>query len=200
MKRARIAGTILFAGLASLAAPVAAQQPPSKPPASCAVGLATSDRRALAWSDYEFGQTEGLPMALQARGCYSEAAAASRDYLAFGPLLTTRQQAITTLHMGRNLALAGREAEAAVAIAASRRSDQAADGLDWNRYVQGVYAFLVKDAATLDAAVTTLGASPSEGDRTNAANLRQLQLCFTRSYLAAMNEAACMVPGDVAAH
>lgn len=199
MKRVLIVALAACAGWASPGGPVAAQPAPA-PASACIVDLKASDRRALDWQTYEFAQTPGLPMALAARGCYAQAAEASRDYLAHGPLLTTRQQAITTLHMGRNLAFAGREQEAAIAVAASRRSDQAAGGLDWNRYVQGVYAFLVKDAATLDAAVTALGASQSEGDRTNGANLSQLKTCFTRPYLAAMQDPACIREGRGPAH
>ena len=194
-----ILAVAVLAGL-ELAAPCSAQEPLSIPAQSCNAGSTADARRALAWSDYEFGRSEGLPMELQARGCFIQAAEASRDYLAFGPKLDVRQQAITTFHMGRNLALAGREAEAAIAVAASRRSDQAAGGLDWNRYVQGVYAFLVKDAAVLEQAVSSLTASTAEGDRTNAANLRRLKQCFTRSYLAAMNDPACMVGAAAASH
>jgi hypothetical protein len=106
-------------------------------------------------------------------------------------LLATRQQAISTFHMGRNLAFSGQEPEAAVAVSASRRSDQAPNGLDWNTYVQGVYAFLVKDAVALTSALSKLGASAGEGDRTNAANLQKLQTCFNRPYLSAMSDPDC---------
>lgn len=147
--------------------------------------------RSLAWSDFEFGTTDGRPMALAGRRCFPEAALASRDYLIYGPLLTTRQQAISTFHMGRNLAFAGREQEAAVAVSAARRSDQTPTGLDWNTYVQGVYAFLVKDPNGLAGALSKLEASAGEGDRNNAANLRQLQTCFSRPYLNAMSDSDC---------
>lgn len=147
--------------------------------------------RSLAWSDFEFGTTDGRPMALAGRRCFREAALASRDYLTYGPLLSTRQQAISTFHMGRNLAFSGRELEAAVAVSTARRSDQTGTGLDWNTYIQGVYAFLVKDLSGLVGALSKLEVSANEGDRTNAANLRQLQTCFSRPYLNAMSDPDC---------
>lgn len=187
--------------LTTVLAPVSGQARQADVPAgaaSCgAAGDGVVDHRALAWSDYEFGQIRGLPMELAGRKCFAEAAEVSRDYLAFGPLLTTRQQAITTFHMGRNLAFAGREAEAAVAVAAARRSDQMAGQLDWNSYVRGVYAFLVKDPETLDSVLHTLAGSQGEGDRINAANLARLKTCFTRSYLDAMTDEACAAGGTL---
>lgn len=175
------------------ATPVRAQQVDAAPTtASCdAADGSFAANRGLAWPDYEFGETADLPMEFAGRKCFAKAAAASRDYLAFGPLLSTRQQAITTFHMGRNLAFAGLEAEAAVAVASSRRSDQVAGQLDWNTYVQGVYAYLVKDEQALDAALSSLILSASESDRTNAANLSRLKTCFQRSYLEAMTDSTC---------
>lgn len=71
-----------------------------------------------AWSDFEFStEIEGGPMWLAGRGCYARAGEAAREYLARGPLLSVREQAITQLHLGRNLAFAGDEAAAAQAVA-----------------------------------------------------------------------------------
>jgi hypothetical protein len=172
---------------------VAAQTTPSgNPRSSCALSDAQREaNRAVVWEDFEFGSSDGRPMGLAGHKCYADAAMASRDYLAHGPLLTTRQQAITIFHMGRNLAFAGRENEAAVAVASARRSDQTVSGLDWNTYVQGVYAFLVKDSDGLTSALGKLAGSLGEGNQTNAANLRRLQTCFQQSYLEAMTDDTC---------
>lgn len=164
---------------------------PDAPPQCVLTEEQRQANRELSWSDFEFGMTGGRPMALAGRKCFLEAALASRDYLTYGPLLTTRQQAISTFHMGRNLAFAGREPEAAIAVSAARRSDPTPTGLDWNTYVQGVYAFLVKDPHGLAGALSKLEASPGEGDRNNAANLRQLRTCFSRPYLNAMSDSDC---------
>lgn len=183
--------TVAFLGAVD---PTSAQSvaPVSQAPPQCV--LTDEQRQAnrkLSWSDFEFGATNGRPMALAGRKCFLEAALASRDYLTYGPLLATRQQAISIFHMGRNLAFAGREQEAAIAVSAARRSDQAPEGLNWNTYVQGVYAFLVKDPNGLAVALSQLEASAGDGDRNNAANLRRLQTCFNRSYLNAMSDPDC---------
>lgn len=188
-----IAAATVVVSAFTTATPAGVQQVNAAPnTASCdATDGGFAANRGLAWPDYEFGETADLPMELAGRKCFAKAAAASRDYLAFGPLLSTRQHAITTFHMGRNLAFAGQETEAAVAVASSRRSDQIAGQLDWNTYVQGVYAYLVKDAQALDAALAVLVLSASESDRTNAANLSRLKVCFQRSYLEAMTDSTC---------
>lgn len=162
-------------------------------PATCpAVEAATAARE---WADFEFStETPGGPMWLASRGCYARAAEAARDYLARGPLLTVRQQAITRLHRGRNLAFAGQEAAAAQAVASARRSDQTSDApLDWNAYVEGLYGFLVKDRDLLDSRLAALSARPGQGDAVNAANLARLSLCFERSYMEAQTATECAV-------
>lgn len=157
-----------------------------------AVEPATAARE---WADFEFStETPGGPMWLASKGCYARAAEAARDYLARGPLLTVRQQAITQLHRGRNLAFAGQEAAAAEAVASARRSDQTSDApLDWNAYVEGVYGFLIKDRDLLDSRLATLRARPGQGDAVNAANLARLSLCFERSYMEAQTASECAV-------
>ena len=128
------------------------------------------------------------------RGCHAQAAEAARDYLARGPLLTVRQQAITQLHRGRNLAFAGKEAEAAQAVASARRSDQALEddrALDWNAYVEGLYGFLVKDRPLLEDRLVRLRGRTGDGDAVNAANLARLSRCFDRPYAEAQTSDDC---------
>ena len=160
---------------------------PCDVPAEVSAGLAQ-----LAWEDFEFANEPGRPMWFAGRGCYAQAAGASQDYLANGPLLDVRQMAISLLHMGRNTAFAGDEKTAARIVAAARRSDQAATAnLDWNSYVQGLYGFLAKDRALLDRSHATLARAGGEGNQGNAANLSRLRTCFDKPYLEAMNAAAC---------
>lgn len=161
--------------------------------ALCSVDTAAQMSRP--WLDYEFStETPGGPMWLAGRGCYRAAAAISREYLARGPLLSVREQAITQLHMARNLAYAGDEPAAAQAAASARRSDQRTDAeipLDWNAYVEGVYGFLVKDRGLLDWSLAKLRASGRDGDALNGRNLSALSTCFALSYTEAMTTEAC---------
>lgn len=181
---------------ALLTAPQVAQPAPTADPAVCILDVDAQMTRP--WVDYEFStDVPGGPMWLATRGCYAAAARISRAYLARGPLLTVREQAITQLHMARNLAYSGDEGEAAQAAASARRSDQRTDQeipLDWNSYVQGLYGFLIKDRALLDAnrdRLVTRAAAGFEGDAMNGRNLSALSTCFERSYIDAMMMASC---------
>lgn len=162
-------------------------------PVVCAVDVPA--QMARPWADHEFStEVAGGPMWLAGRGCYRAAGEISRHYLARGPLLSAREQAITQLHMARNLAYAGDEAAAAQAAASARRSDQRTDGeipLDWNSYVQGLYGFLIRDRALLDDNLARLMASSREGDAYNGRNLSALSTCFDRSYTDAMTDTTC---------
>lgn len=168
-----------------------AEHAPGVPRAVTSCELTTGQKtanRLKPWADFEFDtETPGAPMWFAAQGCYVHAARSSEDYLANGPLLTVRQQAITIFHMGRNAAFSGDEKAAARIVAAARSSDQPAAGsLDWNAYVQGVHAFLVKDGVALDRAIARLSSSSLESDATNADNLRRLRAGFERGYWEAM--------------
>lgn len=169
--------------------------------AACAAD--STAQMARPWRDYEFStEVAGGPMWLAGRGCYRAAATISREYLAKGPLLSVREQAITQLHMARNLAYAGDEAAAAQAAASARRSDERAEGeipLDWNAYVQGLYGFLIKDRALLDENLARLMASGREGDAYNGRNLSALSTCFDKSYTDAMTDKACW-PASAQSH
>jgi hypothetical protein len=183
-------------GFLAVSASQVTQPPPTTDPAVCAVDV--DAQMARAWSDYEFSyDVPGGPMWLGGRGCYRAAADLSRDYLAKGPLLSVREQAITQLHRARNLAYAGDETAAAQAAAGARRSDQRTDQeipLDWNSYVQGLYAFLVKDRALLEASRERLLTSGRDGDAFNGRNLSALSACFPRSYAEAMTDPSCWPP------
>lgn len=180
--------------------PQVVQLPATEDATACAVDV--SAQMARPWSDFEFDHEKpGGPMALAGRGCYRAAADISRDYLARGPLLGVREQAITQLHRARNLAYSGDEDAAAQAAASARRSDQRTDQeipLDWNSYVQGLYGFLIKDRGLLEANRERLMARAREGfegDAMNGRNLSALSACFDRSYTQAMTEATCWADG-----
>ncbi len=174
----------------------AIEKPATVDPVVCAVDVEAQMVRP--WQDYEFShQTPGGPMWLAGRGCFLRAADVSRAYLARGPLLSVREQAIAQLHLARYLAYGGDEVAAAQAAASARRSDQRTGQeipLDWNSYVQGLYAFLVKDRPLLDANLERLRASPHQGDALNGRNLAALSSCFNRSYYEAMTDATCWAP------
>lgn len=182
--------------LALIFMPQVVQKSATEDPTVCAVDTAAQMSRP--WTDFEFDYDKpGGPMELADRGCYRAAADVARDYLARGPLLSVREQAITQLHRARNLAYAGDETAAAQAAASARRSDQRTEQeipLDWNAYVQGLYGFLIKDRALLEANRERLLARAREGfdgDAMNGRNLSALSLCFDRSYTSAMTDTAC---------
>ncbi len=161
-----------------------------RPPKACHYDSAIRTTNATrAWNDFEFNtEKPGGPMWYNSQGCYVEAVEAARDYLALGPLLTTRHHAITTFHMSRNLARsrddANTRAAAALLAAASRRADQAPDAaLDWNTYVTGFTAYLTGDRATLESARDALLAAGGEGNVTNAAVLARAARCIERPFL-----------------
>lgn len=140
--------------------------------------------RKLLWTEFDLSPERAkTSMWFNAQGCYRSAVAAGADYLAQGPLLPVRAQAIITFHMARNLARTGDHAGAARLAAASRRSDQAPDApLDWNTYVTGFYAYLVKDRQLLDTSHAKLTAAGGEANATNAKVLERAQRCFNRPF------------------
>ena len=172
----------------------------AQPSSACRYDLAIrTSNAARSWNDFEFDtQKPGGPMWYNSRGCYVQAVEAARDYLATGPLLTTRQHAITTFHMSRNLARsgadAGTRAAAALLAAASRRADQAPDAaLDWNTYVTGFTAYLTGDRVTLERARDALIAAGGEGNMTNAAVLARAARCIERPFLDVETSEECSV-------
>lgn len=187
--------------LAALLPLQAAPAEPIEDPAVCRVDPAA--QRGRAWADFEFStDAPGGPMWLAGRGCYRAAAAASRDYLARGPLLSVREQAVTQLHMARNLAFAGDEAAAAQAAASARRSDLPPDAdirLDWNTYVEGLYGFLTKDRELLERSLAKLMRSGRDADVYNGRNLAALSACFEASYGQAMRRRECR-PAETGGH
>lgn len=117
------------------------------------------------------------------RECYVEAARASEDYLLRGPELTERQRQIVSWHLGQYLASAGAELEAARVMATTMRNEEMTpDNFDWNTYVLGTHAFLTKDRAAMDAAMTALSAQEGMRNQINARALRRLQSCFDKPY------------------
>lgn len=151
--------------------------------------------RTLSFMDFDQrGVTPQTARKLGERKCYAEAAAASEDYLLFGPDLTRREADVVSWHLAQYLASAGRETEAARVMATTRREpEETPDGFDWNTYLLGSYAFLVKDRAMLDQAVTRLNAQGGQRNLMNGRVLRRLQKCFDRSYEDAYESEACAV-------
>ena len=133
-----------------------------------------------------FDQAGGTPWTarkLGERDCYVEAARASEDYLLHGPELTERQRQVVSWHLGQYLASSGAELEAARVMATTiRREEMTPDNFDWNTYVLGTHAFLTKDRAAMDAAVTALSGQEGMRNQINARALRRLQGCFDKSY------------------
>jgi len=169
---------------------------PAEPALTCAVtDEQRTANRALSFMDFDQrGVTPQTARKLGERKCYAEAAAASEDYLLFGPDLTRREADVVSWHLAQYLASAGREAEAAHVMATTRREpEETPDGFDWNTYLLGSYAFLVKDRAMLDDAVARLAAQGGQRNLMNGRVLRRLQKCFGSSYEDAYESEACAV-------
>lgn len=170
--------------------------PPTQADASCK--LTSSDLTMNASLSYQdFDQTGVSPTTarkLGERGCYTEAARATEDYLAHAPFLTAREIRNLTWHLGQYLASAGDQKTAApLLIAARAPSDEPPqpDGFDWNTYVLGTWAFLVKDREELTAALSRLSKAPGERNAMNAKVLARFVKCFDHSYLDAYDSDTC---------
>ena len=181
---------MLMIGLAMLAlAQDAGAQPCS---------LTEADRinnRTLAFGAFDQnGVTEATAQKLAARGCYREAAAATEDYLLYGPVQREREASAIAWHLGQYLALSGDEAAGAHVLATTQRPPEPTpDNLDWNSYVRGTHAFLIKDRPGLDTAASQLGSREGRRNQINARMLRRLQTCFDRPYREAFSSEACAV-------
>jgi hypothetical protein len=135
------------------------------------------------WNFDQTGTTASTARALANRGCYSEAAAATEDFMLLHAPLKNGERIILLFHEGQYRAMAGEERVAAMLIAASKDLGQKpSDSLDWNTYVEGTWAFLTKNHPMLDAASAKLLAERGRGNVTNARVLHGLQMCFGRSY------------------
>ena len=156
--------------------------------------------RTLSFEDFD--QRPSFPFnarALGQAGCNREAADATEDYLAYGPIPTPGQRAILAFHMAQYLASAGDERSAARLVTLARRDDLPPDSpIDWNSFVDGTRAFFVKDRPALDRAIRVLRARKTQGDDMNARALEDLGRCFTRPYDEAWTSPACEAP--VAGH
>jgi len=191
-----------FLAIAALSALVgcAAKTPPSSIAASPDRCRLTKDdltaNRSLSW--VEFGQRQNSRTtwsALGSAGCHDAAATAYADYLAFGPPIAGERYQITArFHLGRSLAYADRNEEAARIIATARRETEVG-GLHWNDYVQGTVAFLTRDRGTLTARQASLAAQPGFSDRINAGVLAGLLHCWERPYLEAAALACATASG-----
>ncbi len=156
-----------------------------QPALDCALTPADLNRNAtLTFEQFDqLGTTPATARALGQRRCYAAAAKASEHYLLFGPELTEGERNVVAWHLGQYVASAGDEAAAAWVIATARRpSTPEADGFDWNTYVVGTWAFLVKDRGLLEASHKKLTAAPGERNGINARALTNLMQCFDRPY------------------
>jgi hypothetical protein len=150
---------------------------------------------ALSFDDFDQkGATPSTGRKLAESGCFDAAAEATEDFLVRGKY-TESQRRVLTFHLGQQLALAGRRREAARLIASSKSPDQAADAeLDWNTYVDGVWAYMSGDQAGLQAAIAKL--APLTGNNPiNVAALKGLNICFSKDYKTA-SDAACRSAGE----
>ena len=182
---------ILSVALLAFHEPSAAQPPT---PVVCALTEAdrTANRR-LSFRDFDQLPTlASNARSLGNAGCYREAAEATQDYLAHGPLGEPGQRAIMAFHMAQYLASAGDERTAAWVVTLARRTDIGPEyHIDWNAFVDGMRAFFIKDRPALDRATAALRVRKTEGDDMNARALERLGRCFDRPYGDAWTDDAC---------
>lgn len=157
---------------------------PARQGADCR--LTPTDKAAnvqLSFNDFDqVGTSPATGRRLADRGCYIEAAEATEDYLVNGPVQKPSEQRVLLFHLAQQLALAGYVREAARFVGAAKNVEQEATSLDWNSFVEGTWAFLVRDRAKLVAAREKLEASDRPGDKLNMRALAGLENCFGKSY------------------
>ena len=191
---------LTLAGMLSLGA--CAPRPKSTISAKQCI-VTAADLAANRQLDYEsFDQSGTLASTarkLSDAGCYAQAVTVGMDYLAHGPTLTDYQRNNVRWHLAQNLGMAGRDAEAAIVMSGARRGvDPTRSTFDWDAYVTGSYAFLVKDRATLDAMANRLAGSAQIGNRMNGRILRRFQKCFAEPYRIAYRDERCAAPETAA--
>lgn len=196
----KTAGLALLLSLPGCAVPAAVTTGSAEAPVAARCTLSKTDVAAnskLSFADFDqLGSTEATARRLGERKCYAEAARATEHYLVHGPILDDYQRNVVRWHLGQYLASAGDERAAAHIMASTRRvPDPARPDFDWNSYVTGTWAFLVKDRALLAKSAATLAAAPDRENGMNARILRRLTTCFDRSYREAYEAEAC-APAD----
>jgi len=149
--------------------------------------LSATDRdanRKLSFRDFDqLGTLPSTARALAGRGCYPEAVEANIDYLLHGPDLIDYERNVVRFHTGQYLADSGKEREAALLIASTRRgTDPGRPNFDWDAYVIGTYAFLTKDSQLLDEMIQRLSAKADTGSEMNAKVLQRFRRCFNQPY------------------
>jgi hypothetical protein len=155
--------------------------------------LTQEDKAANARLSFDdFDQKGSLPStwrALMHANCPGRAAEAADDYLVNGPGLTPDQKSDVLFHEAQALAIMGDNAQASRLVSAAIPPDRSGHGeLDWTTYLEGTWAFLVKDRAALDAAATRMMAEPGDSNRMDGNVLRGLQMCFDKDYDTAYND------------
>lgn len=174
----------------------AALEPASRMPMAVLEQCALSDHdlsinQSLSFWDFDQSDTvSSNARSLSERGCFAEAARATEHYLIHGPILTPSQRDAATWHLGQFLAVIGEETTAARLLATTRHPSKPSEELDWNNYVVGTWAFLVKDASLLALSISKLRVSHSQ-NANNLAALERLSKCFDKSYKEAYLGKAC---------
>ena len=174
---------VFFASTASTA-------PPKPVQPACALTEADKAANAeLSWEDFD--QRGTLPSTwrkLDEAGCRQQAIEALLDYTIKGPVADPYQQRIMLFHLGQSLAFSGDERRAASYIGLSREpkgSRPPENTLNWNDYVTGTWAFLVKDRSLLIRSRDAVIASPGNGNKRNGLILAGLETCFDKPYSSA---------------
>lgn len=185
---------LILAGAATAQASVIGTPDAKQTPTDCALSAADLEANAkLSFADFDQrGVTRATARKLGERYCYAQAARAREHWLLWGPDLTERERNVASWHLFQDLASAGDEKAAAHILATTRRSAaEEPDGFDWNTYVVGTWAFLVKDRALLDQMTEKLGQGPGVRNAMNTKVLRRFQTCFDQPYGKAYDSEAC---------
>ena len=157
----------------------------AKPPLQCT--LTAADKAANARLSFDaFDQKGVLPStwrALSNRGCWEAASEAMESYQIESSVTDKVHREDLAFHLGQSLAKSGRKQDAAIAVASAAPGPGTdSHGLDWNTYVTGTWAYLVRDKPKLQNAYQRLSKEAGRGNQFNAAALSGLIHCFNRPY------------------
>ena len=149
--------------------------------------LTPADKAAnarLSFDDFDQkGVTPSTWRALEVAGCRKQAVEAAQDYLVNGPPQTAGAKSIILFHIAQTLAIDGDNTRAALMVATALYPDHASPpDLDWETYLRGTWAFLVRDKAMLDVSVAKLLRETGDGNRINGGVLKGLSACFDKPY------------------
>jgi len=172
--------------------PPTARAEDARPAGTCA--LTPADKLTNAKMSFDdFDQAGAGPATwrqLSNHKCWPAALEAAEDYLVHARFKTPSEQRDVIFHIAQTLGEMGENDEAALVVAGAKNTaSYSGEGLDWNTYVDGTWAFFKHDRAALERAQTTLISESGPENRLDGSVLTGLLHCFDQSYRTAYEKA-----------